>query len=64
MNSDELINKYIELIKSGMEKDKAIEELMSYSEIIEEYDKSDIEFILVAEIDDEKKAKLDDDFIL
>ena len=64
MNSDELISKYIELIKSGMEKDKAIQELMSYSEIIEEYDKSDIEFILVAEIDDEKKAKLDDDFIL
>ena len=50
-NSDELIDKYIILIKNGMDKDKAIDELMTYEDIKKSYDRSDIEFILVSEID-------------
>ena len=63
-NSDKLIDKYIHLIKNGMKKDKAIDELMAFEEISKDYDKSDIEFIIFSEINDKKIAKLDDDFIL
>tara|TARA_B100001093_G_C26734391_1_gene973747 strand:- start:72 stop:272 length:201 start_codon:yes stop_codon:yes gene_type:complete len=61
-NSDKLIDKYITLIKSGMNKDKAIDELMTHEDIKKSYDRSDIEFILVSEIDDKSIANLDDDF--
>ena len=61
-NSDKLIDKYITLIKSGMNKDKAIDELMTHEDIKKSYDRSDIEFILVSEIDDKNIANLDDDF--
>ena len=50
-NSDKLIDKYITLIKNRMDKDKAIDELMTYEDIKKSYDRSDIEFILVSEID-------------
>jgi hypothetical protein len=61
-NSDKLIDKYITLIKNGMDKDKAVDELMSHEDIKKSYDRSDIEFILVSEIDDKNIANLDDDF--
>ncbi len=61
-NSDKLIDKYITLIKNGMDKDKAIDELMTYEDIKKSYDRSDIEFILVSEIDNKNIANLDGDF--
>lgn len=61
-NSDKLIDKYIILIKNGMNKEKAIDELMANEDIKKSYDRSDIEFILVSEIDDKNIANLDDDF--
>ena len=45
-----------------MDKDKAVDELMSHEDIKKSYDRSDIEFILVSEIDDKNIANLDDDF--
>ena len=58
----DITTKYINLIKEGMDKDKAIDEIFTIDEIKKRYTKWEMDLYIVTEISDKKIARLNESY--
>jgi len=57
----DITNKYINLIKEGMDKDKAIDEIFTF-DTMKNYTKWEIDLYIVTEINNKKIARLNENY--
>lgn len=58
----DITNKYINLIKEGMDKDKAIDKIFTFDTMKKMYTKWEIDLYIVTEINNKKIARLNENY--